>query len=666
MASLNEIRKKYPQYNDMSDQDFADKFHDKFYSDIPKEEYYNKLGFSPKKQMESPKENNKSLLNKSAEFAQKYINEPTESLTRGANEAASGYLQGLANIGPGLYNLGAKIANLIPGVNVEEKKDFDFAPHNANAMIGELGSFFGPGMLGKIPEIANIPSHIANIPHMANALKKASEIIGKSPQSIQKAIKGLTSNTGKSIGGNALLGAVMSPEQQGLGAALGAGGAALGAGLGYGINKLYSKNSIPKKMLKGLDPNDKIAIERIEANKELKTTIRPSEAFDNPYVGKKEGKLAQSEKGAQETVNRSSERIKEQSNAISNLLENIHPTNEVSSEKIRKAAKSHIKNLEKDRDEIVQPFYEKSYEKKISPNKLKNITSNHPIVRDAVNKVLSDSLYANELKGYSTNSIKVLDLAQRLIKDKMDISGIKKNEWRLLNKSRNALLETTDSFSKNYKKARELYRDMSIPIDKIKDSQVGKISNLSDRNLKNVSKNIFDPNQTDISVLRDLRDRIGSQDIKAWNGIVRNEIERLKGKEKNGYGFYKKVLENDNIFKQLTESMSHSPKVVEKLNNMKKGWDTLIGKETVRSAIGSAEKNTSSIRETAQWIINQIKDIMGDKRSIDKINYINSSQWTEDLKKLSNYKVKEEKSNKLSEILGKVFPSGFNIDLEEK
>jgi hypothetical protein len=37
MPSLNEIRQKYPQYNDMNDQEFADKFHAKFYSDMPKE-----------------------------------------------------------------------------------------------------------------------------------------------------------------------------------------------------------------------------------------------------------------------------------------------------------------------------------------------------------------------------------------------------------------------------------------------------------------------------------------------------------------------------------------------------------------------------------------------------------------------------------------------------
>lgn len=45
MPTLQDIRKKYPEYNDMPDQTLADKFHDKFYSDIPKDQFYAKIGF---------------------------------------------------------------------------------------------------------------------------------------------------------------------------------------------------------------------------------------------------------------------------------------------------------------------------------------------------------------------------------------------------------------------------------------------------------------------------------------------------------------------------------------------------------------------------------------------------------------------------------------------
>lgn len=45
MASLAEIRAQNPQYNDMSDQALADALHKKFYSDLPADEFYKRIGF---------------------------------------------------------------------------------------------------------------------------------------------------------------------------------------------------------------------------------------------------------------------------------------------------------------------------------------------------------------------------------------------------------------------------------------------------------------------------------------------------------------------------------------------------------------------------------------------------------------------------------------------
>jgi hypothetical protein len=46
MADIQELRQKYPQYSDMSDEQFAKGFHDKFYSDIPFEEFSQKIGLA--------------------------------------------------------------------------------------------------------------------------------------------------------------------------------------------------------------------------------------------------------------------------------------------------------------------------------------------------------------------------------------------------------------------------------------------------------------------------------------------------------------------------------------------------------------------------------------------------------------------------------------------
>mgnify|MGYP001616946219 CR=1 FL=1 len=44
--NISEIREKYPDYNDLSDQQLADALHAKHYSDMPKDKFYSQLGIS--------------------------------------------------------------------------------------------------------------------------------------------------------------------------------------------------------------------------------------------------------------------------------------------------------------------------------------------------------------------------------------------------------------------------------------------------------------------------------------------------------------------------------------------------------------------------------------------------------------------------------------------
>ena len=39
LSQIADIRQQYPQYNDMSDADLADALHQKFYSDMPKQQF---------------------------------------------------------------------------------------------------------------------------------------------------------------------------------------------------------------------------------------------------------------------------------------------------------------------------------------------------------------------------------------------------------------------------------------------------------------------------------------------------------------------------------------------------------------------------------------------------------------------------------------------------
>lgn len=54
MATIADIRKQYPQYSDISDAQLADAFYSKFYSDMPKEQFYKSINFTPEVQRGRP------------------------------------------------------------------------------------------------------------------------------------------------------------------------------------------------------------------------------------------------------------------------------------------------------------------------------------------------------------------------------------------------------------------------------------------------------------------------------------------------------------------------------------------------------------------------------------------------------------------------------------
>lgn len=175
---------------------------------------------------------NQGFLERVGNDVEEHINKPIESLGRAGRDILGGAAQGLANIVPGLYNLGASGVNALGG-NVPKSQMFDFVPHSPSQKAGEIGSFFaGPGLLkglSRIPELTHTVNSAMKIPLIAHTIKHASNILSKSP-------------TASRIVGNSLLGGAYNPENPLLGLGLGAAGGAAGEL----VNKGYSgiKNAI--------------------------------------------------------------------------------------------------------------------------------------------------------------------------------------------------------------------------------------------------------------------------------------------------------------------------------------------------------------------------------------------------------------------------------------
>ena len=99
MLTMKEVRSKYPDYNDLSDQQLADALHSKHYSDMPKEEFYSKIGLN----------DDSSILNKIMEEASGAYHMPLGRSLKNVGQGAIDFGEFLSNpAGPAMKYLGSK------------------------------------------------------------------------------------------------------------------------------------------------------------------------------------------------------------------------------------------------------------------------------------------------------------------------------------------------------------------------------------------------------------------------------------------------------------------------------------------------------------------------------------------------------------------------------
>ena len=97
--NLQEIRQKYPQYNDLTDQELVDSFHKKYYLDVPKSEFYKKVEFNTNEPTKTSLVTNKTKPSVTADAAASF---------------SSGILKGLSFI-PGIPGDIERLSTYLPG-----------------------------------------------------------------------------------------------------------------------------------------------------------------------------------------------------------------------------------------------------------------------------------------------------------------------------------------------------------------------------------------------------------------------------------------------------------------------------------------------------------------------------------------------------------------------
>lgn len=215
MPTIQDIRQQYPQYNDMTDQQLAGALHNKYYSDLPQEQFYQKIGLSnPQSEGSAAQQQTNpsfvprvgaDLLAGYAKFGNGLINAPhniANYISPSLGAKVPGYLPNFdygKALGVNAPNMGDKLLQgaaqfapymLMPGGALAQGAAFG-ATQSQNPVTGALTG----ATVGKLGEVA--PSAIAAIPSGIGKLTSAIQ-----PQKYAKQILN-TLGGGNTLEGNA-------------------------------------------------------------------------------------------------------------------------------------------------------------------------------------------------------------------------------------------------------------------------------------------------------------------------------------------------------------------------------------------------------------------------------------------------------------------------------
>jgi len=432
------------------------------------------------------------------------------------------------------------------------------------------------------------------------------------------------------------------------------------SGMGTAKRLLGNEQIVAKDILQGMLPGQvEGALKVHEAGKKIGQQLSPSESSGNPIVAANESRLVgRTEEGAKALLRHDIGKKESQGKAVKQLLDAISPSEGPAQEALRESSKKIIKKQAAERQAQASPFYEQANPQIVPANKLNHILKDSNVAKswDSVHK---DPTYASKLETIKPNSIEALQLVKENMDDRISgfLRGGENKKASLVIEARNRLVNAMDAISPEYKKARSIYQDESTVLDSLKESAIGKISELPDMQVKNVSKIIFDPQQTDPTKLRALRDAFQKENPSAWSNIIRNEMERLIKSDKNlgktgkiGGAFYDKVLNDQTKFQQFHDALKGNAPAQERLKMMKDAFKNLNSAVTAKTARGQESTSMSMARSTPQFWLKLAQKHFGKKYDKAAVDIITSDKWTQHLRDIHHTKDEASKIEKLAKL----------------
>ena len=287
-------------------------------------------------------------------------------------------------------------------------------------------------------------------------------------------------------------------------------------------------------------------------------------------------------------------------------------------------------------------------------------------IMEAIRIAKKDVPYADELINFEPNSVKVLDIAKQVIDAKIE-QALKNKDGPLVRAwqmSKKQLLDVIDRNSPNYQKARKTFEDLSPAVEKMRKSKIGKIANMTDEQLKNVSKEIFDRTVTDNKSFAKYRNEISKVSPGAWKALVRQEMERLLQEgDKTGHNFYNSILKDKRMFKKFQSALQGNPEAHKKLNLMNRVFahiGTAPSAKTSASVMGIPQNVPRSVTDLTLEIGRKLTNGLWDDALVDLII---GNKWDKELRALEKAP-KDQQSSKLGKILDAIKDEAGNYSVK--
>jgi len=256
--------------------------------------------------------------------------------------------------------------------------------------------------------------------------------------------------------------------------------------------------------------------------------------------------------------------------ATMNLINQVAPERvaETGAKRFRKAAQDSIASAVKARSDAVRPLYKDAFEEAGRDGlnvDLKPVTN---FVKQELDSLVSDDpaakalkSFLGRLKGTKTKgipagkilgaggeeltpaikgevkplSLEQLQSAKRTTDAIIDQSGgialnsAQKNAKRLLSQAEKLYVDQIGKVSPKFKVANEEFARLSAPVKELEDSILGTTANIKDVNLKDITSKIFNPTETNPTVIKKAKQIIQNVDPGAWDDILRVEFQRRVG-----------------------------------------------------------------------------------------------------------------------------------------